>query len=105
MKEKGVDIDNLDICYGTDIGTDIHDINLRLSLIKKFPNIKYTIGAGPWQLSQEENIDYIASEIKKEATKKVASFLKSEEDIEEDIEKEKISEKYGIKKKTTKKGE
>lgn len=55
---------------------------------------------------QYKQLGYLpASEIKKEATKKVASFLKSEEDIEEDIEKEKISEKYGIKKKTTKKGE
>ena len=75
MKEKGVDIDNLDICYGMDIGTDIHDISLRLSLIKKFPNIKYTIGAGPWQLSQEDNIDYIAREIKNDIINNNPSML------------------------------
>lgn len=51
---------------------------------------------------QYKQLGYLpASEIKKEATKIVASSFKSEEDIE----KEKISEKYGIKKKTTKKGE
>lgn len=49
-----------------------------------------------------------ASEIEKEATKKVASSLKEKkaeiEDESEDVEK--ISSKYGVKKKsTTKKGE
>ena len=66
MKEKGVDIDNLDICYGMDIGTDIHDITTRLELIKNFPNIKYTIGAGPWVLKDEIDIDYIINEIEKD---------------------------------------
>lgn len=66
IKEKGIDIDQLDIYYGMDIGTDVHDINLRLPLIKKFNNIKYTIGAGPWVLKDELNIDYIIKEIEKD---------------------------------------
>lgn len=53
-------------------------------------------------LEQYKQLGYLpASKIEKEATKKVASILKSEEDTE----KEKISEKYGVKKKSTKKGE
>ena len=49
-----------------DIGKDVHDINIRLPLIKKFNNIKYTIGAGPWVLKDELNIDYIIKEIEKD---------------------------------------
>ena len=66
IKERGIDIDILDIYYGMDIGTDIHDIDLRIDLIKKFPNIKYTIGAGPWVLRDNNDIDYILKEIKKD---------------------------------------
>lgn len=50
---------------------------------------------------QFKKLGYLpASENKKEATKKVASSLKEEKN-----EEEKISEKYGVRKKSTKKGE
>ena len=75
MKEKDIDITNLNIKYGMDIGTDIHDIEKRKELISLFPNIKYSIGAGPWSLSYNENIDYLTTEIKKDILSNTPSFI------------------------------
>lgn len=53
---------------------------------------------------QYKQLGYLpASEIEKEATKKVASSLKEKENNEEETDK--ISSKYGVKKKSTTKKE
>jgi len=55
MKEKGIDIDNLDLNYGMDIGCEADDILYRLPLIEKHPGLVYSMGAGPWCTSHEES--------------------------------------------------
>lgn len=75
MQEKDIDITKLNIKYGMDIGTDIHDIEKRKDLISLFPDIKYSIGAGPWSLSYNEDINYLTTEIKKDILSNKPSFI------------------------------
>lgn len=55
MREKGVDIDNLDLNYGMDAGCEADDITYRLPLIEKHPGIVYAMAAGPWCAAKEES--------------------------------------------------
>ncbi len=65
MKEKGVDIDNLELNYGMDIGCEADDITYRLPLIEKHPGIVYSMAAGPWCAANEKSAEEQVATLKK----------------------------------------
>lgn len=64
MAEKGINLDELDIEYGMDIGCQPEDIKERLPLISKFPSIVYSLAAGPWCTSREETPEELVEILK-----------------------------------------
>ncbi|MGN0907822.1 MAG: TatD family hydrolase, partial [Bullifex sp.] len=75
MVRAGADISRLNITSGMDIGTDPHDITERLPLIRRFEGIKYSIGAGPWCVSNGEDAEAADMAVREDLEKYSPSFL------------------------------